>query len=72
MSDKIMVYYEVSGQGEVELEPSEVVGMTDEEIRSYLYEGAEMDVTEQSGYSIDLRDSSDAIAQYRRENPKGS
>lgn len=55
MSKPITVYFEASASGSVKIDPSEVEGMTDAEIRAYAHESAEMMVQEQLSLSYTLR-----------------
>jgi len=65
MSKPISVYFEASASGDVEIEESEVMGMTDEEIESYVYDGAEMLVQDQIGLSYKLVGIAGAIRQIK-------
>lgn len=55
MKHRITVRWEVFEQGEVEIPLCEVDGMTDDEIREWVYEGAEM-LFSQVGYGVSLKD----------------
>jgi hypothetical protein len=52
---KLTAYWEVSGSGDLEIDPSEMIGMSEEEVDAWIREGAELEVTEQSRYVISVR-----------------
>jgi len=63
--DKITVDWEVSGQGTMEISPSEVEGMTDDEIESWVLDGVALEVHEQGNFSIRLSGMRGALEKLR-------
>jgi len=66
MSKPITVRCELSGSCEIELCHDEVDGMTDEEIREWVHEGAHMEFWEQGRFDIRLRDFDAVLKRFKR------
>ena len=67
MSKKITVQWQVSGQGEIEIAPIDVEDLTDDEVRAWVWEGAEMAVMENHDFHIELSGMKLALEQLKED-----
>ena len=65
--ERITVRWELSGQGEIEIDLGDVEGMTDAEIEGWVGEGAELEVMEQGMWSIELHGMAHALKRIKEE-----
>ena len=55
MEGPMKVHWTVSGQGDIDLDPAEIEGMTSDEIEEWVMDGVHAEIYEQGNYSIELR-----------------